>query len=96
MLARLRQRLGLCPAQPHRTTAAPLALPVTEGQKEILLGALQEAASAARPVQLRDLHRITGLPQSVALRALRVLEQEGTASLEATLHDPLGALVELR
>lgn len=96
MLARFRQRLATRIAiAPDSSSNGSPSLVATEGQKALVAEQLALARSSGRVIRLRDLHAATGLPQSVALRAIRALEADGIAICEEVLHDPLDGEVRL-
>ena len=74
----------------------PLGLTRT-GDRDVgrrILTVLAEAEVAQRPVFLRELHHLTGLPQPAVLRAARALQDRGKVTIEQMMTDPLGARVK--
>lgn len=98
MFDRIRQRLAL-----RQRRAAPIVPePVegraspSDGQKLLVLEQLRQASAREDRVAIRDLHRLSGLPQPVALRALRALEEDGLVEREENLFDALAGEVRLK
>ena len=97
MLARIRRRLAArckpATVKSQTSDSAPLA---TTSQLDLVREQLVAAALAGSALKLRDLHRVTGLPQSVALRAFRALEERGEVVRRECLHDPLASEIGLK
>lgn len=97
MFARFRQRIAArCqPATVESPTAEAGPVP-SPSQLDLVREQLIVAALAGKLLTLRDLHRLTGLPQPVALRAFRALEETGEAIRRECLHDPLASEIALK
>lgn len=97
MFARFRQRIAArCkPATVESPTIDAGPVP-SSGHLDLVREQLVAAALAGKVIKLRDLHRLTGLPQPVALRAFRALEESGEALRTECLHDPLASEIALK
>lgn len=99
MFDRIRQRLALRQRHVERPAPAPGSaggINPADDHKLIVLDQLQQASARDDRVAVRDLHRLSGLPQSVALRALRALEEDGLVEREENLFDALAGEVRLK
>ncbi|QYU69694.1 hypothetical protein J4558_06055 [Leptolyngbya sp. 15MV] len=96
MFSSLRRRFGRRFAcKPGASDARNTGLPATEADRRIVLRALGDARHKGQRVTLREVHRLARLPQPVALRCVRHLEQAGTVEIDAVEHDPLSSEIRL-
>lgn len=99
MFDRIRQRLALRHRRAERLDPVPepvARIAPSDSQKLLVLDQLRQASAREDRVAVRDLHRLSGLPQSVALRALRALEEDGLVEREENLFDALAGEVRLK
>ncbi len=61
----------------------------------LLIDAVSHRHAIGRKTTLRDLHTLLGVPQPVALRVLRRLENEGVARLKHNLADAFASEIQI-
>ncbi|MEE4153963.1 MAG: hypothetical protein V2I27_07370 [Erythrobacter sp.] len=61
----------------------------------LLIDAVSHRRACGRKTTLRDLHTLLGVPQPVALRVLRRLENEGVARVEPDLADAFASEIHI-